>query len=255
MQTESNKTSNFASMSNETDESQGHRLLIPRSQRRKFFILFTLMTLLGWVVGGIASIALEKTILENLAPIFSPEPQIWQTWVRHFSSLVFAVIFGADQALIMRGYLSGWLWMLATSAGWLIASTVSTAWIDYITSIASSLNGNLSPEETVIFGVMSTLSYILSGIWLGFSQWVVLRRYTTSAWWWNFLPSISFFFISILIWMLSLVQDLIPEAYRIQIMYWGGQGLTAVILGAIPAIGLCRLKKNSRHTTGISNSL
>jgi hypothetical protein len=142
--------------------------------------------------------------------------------------------------------------MFATSLGWLVANSVSAQWINYIASIAS-LN-QISVEQKVIFGFLSTIAYILSGIWLGFFQWLVLRRYTTRAWWWNFLPSISFLFISILVWLLSLVQEFIPEVNRVQVVYLCEQGLTAVVLGVIPAIGLCTLKTNLRYTTGTSSS-
>ncbi len=205
-------------------------------------------------MGGIASLALEKIIVETIPPsIFLQQLKLYGLGRTISSNLIFAFIFGADQALVLRQYLSGSLWMLATSLGWLIANGVSRAWIGYISAIAASSN-LISGNETVILGILSTFLYILSGIWLGFCQLLVLRRYTAGAWWWTFLPSISFFFISILIWLLSLIQDFIPEANRTQILYLSGQGFTAVILGVIPAIGLCRLKRNSRHTTKISSS-
>ncbi len=232
-------------------EPKARKFLIPRFQRRSFFIQFTLMTFLGWVVGGIASIAIEKTIVEML-PRAVLQQKIWYTLAKYFSNGVFALIFGADQALVLRRYLSGWLWIFATSLGWLVANSVSAQWINYIASIAS-LN-QISVEQKVIFGFLSTIAYILSGIWLGFFQWLVLRRYTTRAWWWNFLPSISFLFISILVWLLSLVQEFIPEVNRVQVVYLCEQGLTAVVLGVIPTIGLCTLKTNLRYTTGTSSS-
>ncbi|MBW4560867.1 MAG: hypothetical protein KME32_06845 [Mojavia pulchra JT2-VF2] len=229
------------------------RFLIPRSQRRRFLIQFTFMTCLGWVVGGVASIALEK-ILYNFLLVLSQDPQMWNTLASYFSSFVFAAIFAADQALVLRRYLSGWLWMLATSVGWLIANTVSTAWISYISGVASSLNDSLTSDAMIILGFMSTVAYIISGVWLGLCQWLVLRRYTVGAWWWNFLPTICFFFISLLVGLLSLLQNFIPEAYRSSIWYFNEQGFTAFILGIIPAIGLCNLKRNLHHTTRISSS-
>ncbi|MBD2515431.1 hypothetical protein H6G93_10490 [Nostoc sp. FACHB-973] len=245
MQSDSNSPDHLASANNEPNPG---KFLIPRSQRQKFFFQFTLMTLIGWVVGGVASIALEKFILQNL----SLEMQTWSIVVRGLGNIVFALIFAADQALVLYRYLSGWQWIFATSVGWLIANGVSTAWINYISSFASSLNQTLSPEQTFILGFLSAIAYIISGIWLGICQWLVLRRYTASAWWWNFLPSISFLLITILVWLLFLVQNLIPEATRNFILYWSGQGLTAIILGAIPAIGLCTLKRDSRRKSGIS---
>ncbi|MEH2364362.1 hypothetical protein [Nostoc sp.] len=241
MQTDSNSPDHVASANNEPNPG---KFLIPRSQRQRFFIQFTLMTLIGWVVGGVASIALEKIILQSLSPSVAIQPQTWSILVRSLSNVVFAVIFAADQSLILYRYLPGWQWIFATSVGWLIANGVSTAWINYISTIASS-----SLEDTLILGFLSAIAYIISGIWLGICQWLVLRRYTAGIWWWNFLPSISFLLISILVWLLFVVQNLIPEANRNFILYWSGQLFTAIILGAIPAIGLCTLKINSHHRT------
>ncbi|MEH2078522.1 MAG: hypothetical protein V7K89_00445 [Nostoc sp.] len=243
MQTDSNSPDHLASANNKPKPG---KYLIPRSQRQRFFIQFTLMTLIGWLVGGVASIALEKIILQSLSPNVAIQPQTWSILVRSLSNIIFAVIFAADQSLAIYRYLPSWQWLFATSVGWLIANGVSTAWINYISTIASS-----SPEDTLIFGFLSAIAYIISGIWLGICQWLVLRRYTTDIWWWNFLPSISFFWIAILVWLLFLMQNLIPETYRTPILYWSGQGLTAVILGAIPAIGLCTLKRNLHPKTGV----
>ncbi|MDZ8035267.1 hypothetical protein [Nostoc sp. DedSLP04] len=245
MQTDSNSPDHLASANNEPNPG---KYLIPRSQRQRFFIQFTLMTLIGWVVGGVASIALEKIILQSLSPNIANQPQTWSILVRSLSNVVFAVIFAADQALVLYRYLPSWQWLFATSVGWLIANGVSTAWINYISTIASS-----SSEDTLIFGFLSAIAYIISGIWLGICQWLVLRRYTAGIWWWNFLPSISFFWITILVWLLFIMQNLIPETYRTPILYWSGQGLTAAILGAIPAIGLCTLKRNLHPKTGVSS--
>ena len=241
MQTDSNSPDHVASANNEPNPG---KFLIPRSQRQRFFIQFTLMTLIGWVVGGVASIALEKIILQSLSPSVAIQPQTWIILVRSLSNVVFAVIFAADQSLILYPYLPGWQWIFATSVGWLIANGVSTAWVNYISTIVSS-----SPEETLILGFLSAIAYIISGIWLGICQWLVLRRYTAGVWWWNFLPSISFLLITILVWLLFVVQNLIPEANRNFILYWSGQGFTAIILGAIPAIGLCTLKINLHRRT------
>jgi len=222
--------------------TKAQQLLIPRKKRKNFFLLFTLMTVLGWIAGGFASLGLEKAFVSTLTPGVLAKQEIWYTLARYLSIGIFAAIFGADQALLLRQYVSGWLWMLATTVGWLVSNSVSTGWINYISFIASSSNTALSASETLIFGILSTLAYIISGIWLGFFQWIVLRQYVKGAWWWNFLPSFAFFLISISVYLLSLVQNFIPEAIRSQIIYLSGQGFTALILGVIPAIGLCNLK-------------
>ena len=250
MQADSNSSSNAASTQN---APKLRKFLIPRSQTRSFLIKFTFMTCLGWVVGGLVSIAVEN-LLTSLSPGFFPNPQMWNGFARFVASIVFAVIFAADQALVLRPYIPARWWLLATSIGWIIANSVSTAWINYISSIAASFNETLSSEALVLLGGLSTISYIISGIWLGLCQWLVLRRYTVNAWWWIFLPAVCFFFISTLIWLLSLLQNFIPEASRTSILYWNGQAFTAFILGFIPAIGLCTLKRKPQHKPVIPSS-
>ncbi|HYW19256.1 MAG TPA: hypothetical protein VE956_08055 [Nodularia sp. (in: cyanobacteria)] len=242
MQNDSNNPTDVAST------PRSGKLLIPRAQRQNFVLQFTLMTVLGWVVGGIASIGLEKSILGGLPPADSFH------WVKILGNIVFAVVFAADQALVLRRYISGWLWILATSVGWLIANSIAFSWVKYISSIASSLNEGVSPELVFIWGFLSTIAYIFTGIWLGLCQWLVLQRYAKQAWLWIFLPSVSFFLISIFVWFLSLVQDLIPEVNRTPILYWSEQAFTAIILGVIPAIGLCTFKRNSHRPTKSSSS-
>jgi hypothetical protein len=244
MQTESHSPSNT---NFDPINAESSIYLIARSHRRKFVIQFTLMTVVGWVVGGVVSILFDKLVTDKLVSVSTPQMlDLWSNWGSYASLGLFAIIFAVDQAIVVRRYISGWLWILATSCGWLIATKVSTAWINYISSLAESLQRNLLPKEILIIGIVSTGAYIISGIWMGFSQWVVIRRYTTDAWWWNFLPSIAFFVISLLVWLLSLAYDLLPLAYRDQILSYGEQGFTALTLGIVPAIGLCRLKKGNR---------
>ncbi|MDB9376045.1 hypothetical protein [Nodularia sphaerocarpa] len=242
MQTDSHSPTHIAST------QQPGKLLIPRPHRQKFVLQFTLMTVLGWVVGGIASIGLERSILGGLPPADSFHS------VKILGNIVFAVVFAADQALVLRRYISGRLWILATSIGWLIANSIAFFWVKYISFIASYFNEGVSPELAFIWGFVSTFAYICSGIWLGLCQWLVLRRYVKPARWWIFLPSVSFFLISLGVWFLSLVQDLILEVNRTPILYWSEQTFTAIILGVIPAIGFCTLKRNSHRPTKSSSA-
>jgi len=247
MQTDSNNP-NPSNVAGTNSNSPPGKLLIPRFQRHKFFLLFTFMTVLGWVVGGVFSLAIERILMQSLAAAGSEQVQTWSYWIRLLSNVVFAVIFAADQALVMRRYLSGWRWMIGTSIGWLSADCVATAWINYISSIANSLHETLSPELVIIFGFLSTIAYIFSGIWMGLLQWLVVRRYTIKAWWWIFIPSIAFLLVSLLVWLLSFLQNFIPEA----ILYGSQQGLTAIILGVIPAVGLCSLKRRLQRQTQVT---
>ena len=219
-------------------------LLIPRSERRGFFFVFTFMTILGWVGGGIASLALEKILRENIPLDFAQNEILWYKIAKLIATSLFALIFAADQSIPLSKYISGWSWMLATAIGWLFANTVSTAWIAYISSIAASTNP-ISPQAVTFFGFLSTVAYIFSGLWLGLLQWLMLRRYIKDGWWWNFVPSISYFFISISILLVSFVQDFIPVIHRDITLFLVKPGLTALILAVVPAIGFCLLRKNN----------
>ncbi|MBF2067071.1 MAG: hypothetical protein IGS39_22050 [Calothrix sp. C42_A2020_038] len=245
MQTEPNNLPEAGVTS--TDTVKQHKLLIPRNHRRKFFLSFVLMTIVGWVVGGIASLAIERAVNEQLIPKTTPETQLlWYAWGTYLSLIIFALIFAIDQALAIRRYISFWWWLLATSFGWLASIKVSNAWTTYIQTFGNSLNRDLTSEESIILTIASTLAYILSGIWISFCQWIVLRRYTQRSWWWNFVNSFAFLVISFLLWSFSLIQHLISEAYRPLISYLSEQGLTALVLGIIPAIAFCRLQVNVR---------
>ena len=82
-----------------------------------------------------------------------------------------------------------------------------------------------------------------SGLWQGLLQWLVLRKQVKGGWWWSFVPSISYFFISLSILLISLVQNFIPAIHRDVTLFLLTQGLTALILAVIPAISFCRLRK------------
>jgi hypothetical protein len=210
--------------------------LIPPLERRKFFLQFTLITICGWFVATIANIALEGVILGNLTATDS------FPLVKILSTIIFAVVFAANQALVLGSYISGRLWTVATSAGWLIAYTAAMNWVRYIF------------PQFAITGLLSTILYICSGIWLGLCQWLVLRRYAKPAWLWIFLPSVCFLGISLFTGFVSLVRNLMPQIHHTPILYWSEQSFKAIILGVIPALGLCSLKRNSHRPTKISSS-
>ena len=233
---------NLPQNSSESNVKQRNSLLIPRSERREFFMLFTFMTTLGWIGGGIASIALEKILRENIPDYFVQNELLWYRIIKLIAISLFALIFGADQSIPLNKYISGWSWMVATTIGWLVANTVSQSWITYIYSVAASTN-QISPQAAIFFQLLSTTAYICSGIWLGLLQWLFLRKQVKKSWWWIFVPSISYLFISTSIFLISLVQNFIPAVHRDITLYLVTQCLTALILAIIPAIAFCRLRK------------
>jgi hypothetical protein len=202
------------------------------------------MTTLGWIGGGIASLALEKILRENIPADFAQNEILWYRIAKLIAISLFALIFAADQSISLSKYISGWSWMFATTIGWLLADTVSTAWIAYISSIATSTN-EISSQAIIFLGILSTAAYIFSGLWLGLLQYLMLRRYVKGALWWIFVPSISCFFISISLLLISLVQNFIPAIHRDITLYLVKQVLTALILAVIPAISFCRLHRKN----------
>jgi hypothetical protein len=103
----------------------------------------------------------------------------------------------------------------------------------------------MSLQAAIFFRILPTAAYIFSGLWLGLLQWLVLRKQVKGGWWWIFVPSISYFFISISIFLISLVQNFIPAIHRDVTLFLVTQGLTALILAVIPAIAFCRLQRKN----------
>jgi hypothetical protein len=200
------------------------------------------MTALGWIGGGIASLALETILRQNIPAYFAQNEILWYRIAKLMANSLFALIFAADQSIPLSKYISGWSWIFVTAIGWLLGNTVSTAWIAYISSMAASTN-QISPQAAIFFGILPTAAYIFSGLWLGLLQWLVLRKHVKGAWWWNFVPSISYFFISISILLISSSQIIIPAIHRDVTLFLLTQGITALILAVIPAIAFCRLRK------------
>ncbi|NRB09387.1 MAG: hypothetical protein HRU34_21435 [Richelia sp.] len=244
--------SNGGGVPNATNTGKRRLLLIPRSKRRWFFVQFTLATIIGWVLGGIASIFFESNLINILPTIFFSQPQTWSTIATNISVGLFGLIFAICQALVIFRYLSFWWWTLATSFGWFMFLNVGEGWKNYI--LNSALAQSLSPNEMVRLGILSTIAYNLAAVWLGVLQWLVIRPKVIRAWGWIFLPSGAFFSISLFIWFVSLLQEFIPEVNRTQILYLSGQGLTAVILGILPAIALCNCKIHTQGIPKISHS-
>ncbi|WP_313959097.1 hypothetical protein [Umezakia ovalisporum] len=104
------------------------------------------MTILGWVVGGITTMGLENSTLGNLLPVDSFHR------VKILGNIVFAVVFAADQALVLHRYISGLLWMLATSTGWLVVNSVGIPPVKHISSVVISFHQGESPDLAFMGG-------------------------------------------------------------------------------------------------------
>jgi hypothetical protein len=130
---------------------------------------------------------------------------------------------GAAQWLILRQYVPNGLWIVATSVGWGISSVIANAWFE------------------TIGGALGNIFYI----WLGLTEWLVLRKYARNAWWWVFVVCVSFY-------VFRLVNSLLFLAVSTRILPLGvsRQVLMSIIVGAvtlapIQAISLCKFRSYS----------
>ncbi|WP_421654519.1 hypothetical protein [Leptothermofonsia sp. ETS-13] len=219
-----------------TPPSQLQQFLILPFNRLRFTILFVIATGLGGVLVESILGPLQKTGL----PAFWQSQGMLGTFV---SGLVFGLIVGAVQWLVLRQYVAEPLWILANTVGYVLFLTTSQGWnnlIGRMMMIKSIPVGQNDLPVQLVFFAMSGFGVILaaiSAIWLGLAQWLVLRQYARSGWGWVFVPPIAQVLSFILLsssFLLSMLQiPLFPHTGV----------LRAGVLGTVEAIALCALSK------------
>lgn len=239
----------FLSMGASTSPITSQPFLITPLNRFRFTVLFVLATGLGWV--------LEAGILRTLdTPML---PQLWQTGGllgAFVTGLVAGAIVSALQWLVLRRYLSDWLWILASSVGYVLLMTTQEAWWSLLDQLLKNTEwfANIStmhPRATLLAsGAISTLLSALCAVWLGIAQWLFLRQYTQSSRWWVMIPSIAVLLSSGLFTLGSLVPPLININLALE-----PTALGSGILGTIQAIALCALRQRVSHRAMSSSSL
>lgn len=162
------------------------QFLIDPFQRLRFVIQFVLMTELSWF-------AVIFMFRNMPASVF-----IWEEggiWDAIIGGTVTGTMVGATQWFVLRKYIPSWLWIAATAAGWLISTTASKGWLKLImqSSASDRLADLLSTPPLEVALALGFLVGVVGNIWLGLTQWLVLRQYVRSAWWWTFLPLIVLF--------------------------------------------------------------
>ncbi|HEY9781766.1 MAG TPA: hypothetical protein V6D09_16710 [Leptolyngbyaceae cyanobacterium] len=199
--------------------------LIPASEQRQFLILFTLITSIGLVVG---IFTVNLLILKSPTfSLFAATGGIWQIFLHN---LVIGASLGIAQWSTLRKYIPSWLWIVATSVGWAISAVIAITWSD---QIGGALNG-------------------IFYLWLGVTQWLLLRQYVANACWWILIVPFSvyvFRLIAAIVWFVVIQTHLtllqISPSAQILIQSIFG----AVPLGGIQAISLCILRKKSSRST------
>lgn len=227
----------FLSTGASTSPITSQPFLITPLNRFRFTVLFVLATGLGWV--------LEAGVLRTLdTPML---PQLWPTGGllgAFVTGLVAGTIVSALQWLVLRRYLSDWLWILAGSVGYVLLMTTQEAWWSLLEQLLKTTEwfttiSTLHPRATLLASsAISTLLSALCAVWLGIAQWLFLRQYTQSSRWWVMIPSIAVILSSGLFTLGSLIPSLLNFNLVLE-----PTALGAGILGTIQAIALCALRQ------------
>jgi hypothetical protein len=199
---------------------------------------FILATGLGWFLVWF----LLRSVQDPLMPAQAIQRGLVSALV---TGLVSGLVVSALQWLVLRRYLADWLWILTSTTGYvLLTVTLEAAWnnIGILTTAPPVVDffEGLSPA-LVVFAA-SGLRVILTAIsafWLGLTQWLFLRQYTRSSWWWLGVPSISVLLSSsFAVLSVLLLSAGVKLPLEINV-------LAAGILGTTQAISLCTLKKRT----------
>lgn len=216
-----------------------YQFLIPPFERFRFTMLFILATGLGWF--------LIWFVLRSLQDPLLPNP----TQTRGLLSalvvgFVSGIVVSSTQWLVLRRYLSDWLWIVAGATGYVLLTITLESWSGWLTQVLAlpevmALAERFSPTVmAVVSGTLHTLLAALCAIWLGWLQWLFLRQYTQSSLWWILVPAIAVLISSGLVGLsvvLFSMQVMLPLEPNV---------LAAGILGSTQAITFCLLQKKER---------
>lgn len=183
-------------------------LLIPKSERWQFLGLFTLLSVIGGVLGFLVASVIAQGLPESLAI------------ARPLERLLVGTVLGVGQWLTLRRYGLDRAWIVATGAGYIIA-----------TAIAQSL--------TVVGGLFVSLVFIA----LGATQWWVLRSVVQGAWRWILVPAIAFFLSSLVFVLVLLVYSRVTPGDAASFV-WLQVTLQMLILGGVQAAVLTTLRRH-----------
>jgi hypothetical protein len=208
------------------------RFLVPPFQRFQFVLLFVLTTGAGWV--------LVELVLRFPSTVVLPPLGQDGLLAAFVNGLVVGLIIGASQWLVLRPYIPDWLWIVATTTGYVISTTTLQAWVSILAQILNPfLSGaGVHLPAPALFAISQASEILLATvctIWLGLAQWLLLRQYSRPSWSWVFVPSLAILLSSTMLSLLNLPGFA-------QIHTWLNLAvLTIGILGITQAIAFCTL--------------
>ena len=224
------------------------QFLVSPFERFGFVSSFITVTGLGWFFIWIVL----RTAQDPLLPADAVQRGLLSAVVIGFVS---GMVISAMQWLVLRRYLSDWLWILASATGYvLLTITLETWWAMVSQALAipevAALLERLSPIAAVLIpALIRAVLAAFSALWLGVAQWFLLRQYTSNSRWWIGVPSIAVLISSILVALGSSLATVYPIAFAPSV-------LAAIVLGGTQAIALCALQRHqSRDRAQSSSSL
>jgi hypothetical protein len=219
---------------------RSQHFLVPPFQRLRFILLFSLASWLGALL-----VYLLLRQWRGLAlPLFLREETLVGMLVY---GVVAGMILGAMQWLVLRRYVPDWSWILATATGYTIWLTTLQGWRKLLDPVL--LNSSFYSNPTNLAALTdlagSTILAAVCAIWLGLTQWLVLRHYVRSSWVWVFVPSLALVVTGLLA-SLNLLFVFARSPLHLNVAV-----LNAGLFSVIQALALCSLQKRN-HTDAIS---
>jgi hypothetical protein len=174
--------------------------LIPPGDRVQFIGLLTALTALFWAF----RFQITNPITLQITGTFFDNGLIW------------GLLLGTMQWLLLRRYIPSKTWILVTTLGWAFSMGFQGKFIEHWASL-------------LFFG------------FLGGCQWLVLRRYVKHSWVWIFVPVLP---------MLPIVLFAKLSANLLFTQLFMGRPslfdvFTGVVIGIMTAIGFCSLRKKT----------
>lgn len=263
-------------------------LLIPRSRRREFVIRFTILTVLGFAMGGafgqlidqlVRQVLVNRSVKEFLVNNFTlkllfqlPLEALYGNryegsvlWLGEIlKSSTFGALLGTAQWLTLRRYLSfSKLWIISTSIGYAISSlflllalitTFSPQFLKQLVAFVFSFlpaSLNYTPGGLIPLFLLAFLSSsFVTNISLGLAQWLILRRSLHSIWWWISVPIAAGLISTILSLPIFLGMRLFFFNVRSNMVYT----ITLPVIGGISygivqGVSLCACRRRTNPPT------
>ncbi|MBW4520360.1 MAG: hypothetical protein KME16_11745 [Scytolyngbya sp. HA4215-MV1] len=223
----------FPSEPARSQDLEWQRFLVPAAEQVWFVTFFTLATIVGWLVAGVASATIQQNWVMVLPDAVPLQMILAQPGLKPLEiGLWTGAIVGVTQWLILRAYIPTLTWVSATCIGWGLSTMVALGWSNWVSPL------------------MATAAFI----WLGAIQWFVLRRFVRDAGWWVLIPVLPSVLVVGLFQIMTLgVRSIGVEVATSPVWQFILFSLPEIIrilgLGLLQAAGFCTLRRQQGTIT------